>query len=238
MNATTGRRAFLASVGATLLGPSAGCLGGGSGGGSITTAAERLPAPTLDADDAPVTVAVYKDYACPHCATFAAQAEPRIRSEYVESGVVALEHHDFPIPVARPASYRAASAAREVQAQAGDEAFFAYADRLFEHQSDLGLDAYADQADSLAASVDGEAVRRAARGRVHEPTVSADREAGSGRGVQGTPTVFVGDSKLDEWSWETFTAAVDAAREAGGTAAETPDGSATATDDGTETMWG
>lgn len=208
-----GRREVLAGVGSAIAVAGTGCVGGGSSGpdsgdDTITTAAEQLPTPNRGPDDAEVTVAIYKDYACPHCATFTESADPRIVEEYVDPGVVQVEHHDFPIPVDDSVSYRAANAAREVQASADDEAFFAYAKRLFENQSDLDLATYAD----LAESVDGEAVRRAADGRIYRETITADREAGVDRGVQGTPAVFVDDEQLDQWSWDRFESAVESAR--------------------------
>jgi protein-disulfide isomerase len=205
----TSRRRFLAGVGVVATGAVAGCSGGEAGGATITTAAETLSTPFLGPDDAPVTVSVFKDFACPHCATFAAQAEPKIRSEYVDPGVVRFEHCDFPIPVEEPASYQAANAARAVQVEADDAAFFDYADLLFENQSDLGLDTYPD----LAESVDGETVREAAEGRIYRKTIDATLQTGLDRGVRGTPTVFVDGEQVEQWSWDTFSSMVENARD-------------------------
>jgi protein-disulfide isomerase len=216
------RRRVLAALGSAAVVGAAGCTGDGNGDGetpsatsdgsvdptTTTGASGRLPAPSMSSGDPDVTVAVYKDFACPHCATYAAEVEPQVVGEYVDTGEVSLAHHDFPIPVDDPESWRAANAARAVQADAGDTAFFAYADRLFENQSSLGLDTYAD----LAEEVPGETVRSAASDRSYDDTVESDRSTGIDRGVQGTPTVFVDGEALDGWGWETVEAAVEDAR--------------------------
>jgi protein-disulfide isomerase len=226
------RRRLLQALGSVAVVATAGCLGGdgddtvtptadggesaADSGTSTGTAAETaggsevLPAPSLGPEDAAVTVAVYKDYACPHCATYNADIKPAIVSEYVDAGVARLAHHDFPIPVDDTESWRAASAARAVQVEAGDEAFFDYADRLFQNQPALGLDTYAE----LAESVPGETVRQAANDRSYQTTVESDRETGIDRGVKGTPTVFVNGKQTESWDRETVESAIDDARSA------------------------
>lgn len=172
------------------------------------TATDPLPAPSLGPEDPEVVVEAYKDFACPHCATYAAEVKPQIVSEYVDAGVVRLDHRDLPLPVVDPESWRAASAAREVQVSADDEAFFAYADRLFENQTDLGLDTYAD----LAENAPGEAVRAAADERRYQATVEDDRATGADRGATGTPAVFVDGDQVDGWDWDAVSGAVEDAR--------------------------
>ena len=166
----------------------AGCLGGGREAGASPT---TLPTPVAGDPDAGVTVAVYLDVACPHCRTFHERVVPDLWSRYVEPGTVAYEHHDFPLPVDPDVSWRAASAARSVQAQRDDATFFAYVGRLLAVQPDLGPAVYAREAATLG--VDGPTTRRAAVEERYRPTVAADRAAGVERGVRGTPTVFVDD---------------------------------------------
>jgi protein-disulfide isomerase len=47
---------------------------------------------------APVTVEIYTDYECPHCATFYNGVYPQLVSEYVKTGKVRVVHRDFPLP--------------------------------------------------------------------------------------------------------------------------------------------
>jgi protein-disulfide isomerase len=158
---------------------------------------------------------VYEDYACPHCATYSESVYPQVRDDYLADGTIRYEFHDFPIPVDETVSWGAASAARAVQDTAGDEAYFTYSERLFANQNQLGPDTYADLTEGL--EVDGETVRAAATGELYRPTVSGDREAGIDRGVEGTPTVFVNDERV-EWSeiaYEPVQSAIEAARSDG-----------------------
>ncbi|WP_424004574.1 DsbA family protein [Haloarcula salina] len=219
MNRRTRRGFLTASLAA--LGATAGCLGGGSGSNTPTNSGTPTPTPapgqplsTPVAGDpeADVTVAVYEDYACPHCQTYAEQVYPKVRETYISEGTIRYEFHDFPIPVDETVSWQAASAARAVQDEAGDEAFFTYSERLFANQSSLGPDAYAALTDGL--SVDGETVRAAATGELYRPTVAKDRQNGIDRGVGGTPAVFVNDDPVEwqEIAFEPLQSAIESAR--------------------------
>lgn len=148
-----------------------------------------LPTPILGDADAPVTVAVYEDFACAGCRAFHDNVLPHLRREYVSTGVVRYEHRDYPRSVDNPEIYRAASAARAVQATVDASAFYDFAARLFENQDRLGPDLYA----SLAAEVgaDPDAVRRAARDRLYEATIERDRDRGAELGVGAVPAIFV-----------------------------------------------
>ncbi|MDT3435310.1 thioredoxin domain-containing protein [Haloarcula sp. 1CSR25-25] len=215
------RRGLLAATVGTV-GAIAGCSGGSSQSepaGQTETATplpgQPLSTPVAGDPEADVTVAVYEDYACPHCATYAESVFPQVREDYLTDGTVRYEFYDFPIPVDETVSWQAASAARAVQDNSGAEAFFTYSKRLFANQNQLGPDTYADLTEGL--DVDGETVRAAATGELYRPTVSSDREAGIDRGVQGTPTVFVDDEPV-EWSeiaYEPVRSAIEDARSDG-----------------------
>jgi protein-disulfide isomerase len=99
---------------------------------------------------------------------------PRIEEQYVSSGRIRYEHHDFPIPVADPESYTAANAARAVATRTDGEAFWTYSRALFEKQSDLGPELYASLANEM--DLDGDAVREAARAlqQLHETKLTHD----------------------------------------------------------------
>ncbi|MFC7027981.1 DsbA family protein [Halomicroarcula sp. GCM10025324] len=210
------RRDVLAT-GVALAGATAGCLSQGSDGGqspSTTPTGETLPTPVAGDPDADVTVAVFEDYACPHCQTYSVEVYPQIAEAFLAGGAVRYEFHDFPIPVDEAVSWQAASAARAVQDAAGDAAFFTYSKRLFENQASLGPEAYAELTDGL--NVDGEPVRQAAVDEQYRPTVAADRQAGIDSGVEGTPTVFVNGDPV-EWREIAFEPVRDAIESARGT---------------------
>lgn len=211
---TPSRRAVLAGVSATAATAIAGCLGGGGGGGdeSPADAVDSLPTPVHGEDDAPVTVAVFEDFACPHCQTFAVDVQPRIVDEYVDAGDVRYEHHDFPIPVDDRWSWEAPGAARAVQDTVGDEAFFTFAKRLFEDGWTDGSPTYSESfLRDLASAVDADpdtVVSAASEGR-YRPVLEADREVGLDEGVQGTPSVFVDGTLVDRPDYATVSSAID-----------------------------
>jgi len=204
------RRAYLAAT-AGLAGLSAGCLGGGGGGtedcdiGDEPTVAE-LPAPTLGSDDADVTVAAFEDFSCPHCATFSLEVLPELRSEYVEPGDARFEHHDFPIPVDERWSWQAGSAARGVQDEVGDGAFFEYAHALFENQGDFSPRRITDLANDVDAP--GCAIQADALNETYRPVLEADRQLGIDSGVEGTPGVFVAGRQVEP-TYDAISAAIE-----------------------------
>jgi len=216
------RRAFVAGSVAVAAGI-AGCSSGGDEqstppelGDIASTATPNtdgtLPTPVAGDPDADVTVAVYEDYACPHCGTYSLDVFPQLASEYLRAGTVRYEFHDFPIPVDETTSWEAANAARAVQAAAGSQAYFEYSEALFANQSSLGPETYASLADDIG--VDGATVRQAATDRTYDETIRAARQRGRDRGVSGTPAVFVDDSEVQwrEVAYEPVRTAIEDAR--------------------------
>jgi len=205
---TSSRRAFLRTGAGALTIGIAGCLGTGTEAQGPTV--DSLPTPTLGPADAPVTVAVYEDYACPHCQHYVQDTFPQLRSQYVADGVVHYEHHDFPIPVDPDWSYPAASAARAVQDSVGVDAFFQYSTKLYDHLGNYSLDVIGRLASDVGA--DPEAVQTAATDLRYKPVLDADRSKGIEAGVKGTPTVFVNGTALSAYDWQTVSDAIESAR--------------------------
>jgi len=212
------RRAYLAAVGGVGLGATAGCLGGGNNGGNSGAngctiedepTVSSLPAPTLGPSDADVTVAAFEDFACGHCATYSLEVFPDIRAEYVETGVVRYEFHDFPIPVDDQWSWQAASAARGVQDEMDSAAFFEYTHALFENQSDLSAGLITDLANDVGAP--GCAIQADAVNETYRPVVEADRQRAIDRGAQGTPAVYVNGRSVSP-TYDAIAGAIEAER--------------------------
>lgn len=220
------RRRALAAVGTGAVGFLAGCAGssGGSGAdgtddgesGDATPAGERLTPPVKGDPDSPVTLAVFEDYACPHCANYNTDGLPDLEAAYVDTGEIRYEHRDLPIPVVDPGSFQAANAARAVQDRHGDGSFWTYAATLFERSGDIAAEApdlFAAIADEQ--EYDGDAVREAAVDRTYEGTVQGDREEAADLGVEATPSfVLNGEIVASGFGRETIeevSAAVDGA---------------------------
>jgi protein-disulfide isomerase len=183
--------------------------GTSDGGGTPTARPEKRPPgelspPAAGADDAGVTVTVFEDLRCPHCRDFHDEVVPQLRSEYIDAGDVRMVHRDF--PVVNQWSVLYALGGRSVQAQVNDEGFFAYLDTVFARQAeqreavirDAAAEGYADPETTIS-DVNEETYR---------PTIETDQSAGSERGVDSTPTVFVGDSEV-AGTYEAVASAVD-----------------------------
>jgi protein-disulfide isomerase len=57
---------------------------------------EAEGAPILGAESAPVTIIDFSDFQCPTCARFVKSTEPEMKSEYIDTGKVALVFKHFP----------------------------------------------------------------------------------------------------------------------------------------------
>jgi protein-disulfide isomerase len=147
--------------------------------------------PVLGDPDAPVTLAVYEDFICPHCRRYNEQFLSDITTEYIEPDRIRYEHRTFPVVHERH-SWEAASAAREVFEEYGNEAFWAYKSRLFDRQDEVPAnvpDLYGEIADEMR--LDSDAIQTAATERAHDDDIERDQSRGRERGVGATPTFVV-----------------------------------------------
>ena len=186
------RRAFLAASGTAIAGALAGCSD--DSGEATPDEIGDDDRPAIGDESAPVSVTVFEDFGCPACRQFKLQATPAIVQQYVDPGDVRYLHADFPIPVDEAWSYPVASAARGVFEAAGNDAFWAFSESIYDHQGSYSLDAIESVADEVAGV--GTAARDAAEGETYRERVEADRERGENWGVSGTPTVFVDDEQV------------------------------------------
>lgn len=174
---------------------------------------ETLNPPIKGDPDAAVTVEVYEDFGCPGCAVYHQNVLPEVEQAYTDDETIRYEHRDLPIPAAGDTSWEAANAARAVQDQAGDDAFWEYVGLLYENQAQLTTDLFGTLAEEVG--VDGEAVRTAATEQQYDETVQSDRQRGVEMDVSGTPTVVV-DGEIVDWSeiqFDPVEAAIDSALE-------------------------
>lgn len=208
---TPTRRGFLATAGSVAALSVAGCLGSdggnpddgaGNGGDEFELPGEDvLPVPVAGDPDAGVTVMAFEDFACPHCRQYKAEVYPELKQSYIEPGEIRYEHHDFPIPVDSEWSWGIAGAARSVQDQAGDEAFWAFAERIYDHQGQYSNGVVAEVAGTVDEVVDGEVEPDAVVTDVEDGTYRGDleseRERGIEAGVESTPTIVVDGRTVD-----------------------------------------
>ena len=204
-----------------------GCLGGGSGGTDLDLSGVDLDTgeydcdltepsdpdleyrPTLGDPDADVTVQAFEDFTCGHCASYKLDHFPTIREEYIEPGEVHYQHWDFPLPVEEKWAVPVASAARGVGARHGDEAFFEFASAAYESQGNYSGEAIGAAAEAVGA--DPCAVLSDARFAAYGEASADDKSEGTSMGVEGTPTIFVNGSAVEDgYGAQSIAAAIDA----------------------------
>ncbi len=178
-------------------------------------AAPPLPVPEVSTGtargrpDAPLTLEVFSDFRCKYCGVLAESIEPLIVSEYVDTGIVRIVYRQF--PVGGPLSEQAA----EASLCAADQGkFWAYHGALFARLPRGELRGAGDlDAAAREIGLDQAAFSRCLRSGQMRARVDADRNEGLRRGVQGTPTSFVGGRAIvGAQPIEVFRAAIEAAR--------------------------
>jgi protein-disulfide isomerase len=157
--------------------------------------------PVLGDRQAPIAFVVFTDFQCPFCARVfpllqEVAADPELK------GRVVVVVKDFPLPFhqnARPAA-RMALAVREL---GGEQAFWAYAAKLYENQralDDVSLRRWADEVGVGGARAARLVAQDGARFDAH---IEADIALGTNAAhVRGTPTLFVGGWQLTTRSVE------------------------------------
>jgi protein-disulfide isomerase len=154
-------------------------------------AAGRVPVngTTCGQDSAPVTIAEYSDFLCPFCARAALNTVPEIEKEYVAAGKVRLEFRHFIVH-----GEQAALAAGAAECASEQDAFWEYHDLLFANQGALdvpNLKAYAEEV-----GMDTGEFNDCLDSQGYIDKLVADVEEARQRGVNATPTFFVGQTQL------------------------------------------
>jgi len=165
---------------------------------------------SLGLGTAPVVIQEYGDFQCPSCGAFFRSIEPQIRAEYIDTGKVRLEWHDF--AWIGNESRDAANAAR----CAGDQGkFWEYHDLLYQNQR--GENSGGFSKDRLTGfgetlGLDGATFNACVEGGFHAGAVQADFADVRSRGFNGTPTFLIGTQRIvGAQAFSVFKAAIDSA---------------------------
>jgi len=143
---------------------------------------------------APVTIEEYGDFQCPACALFARSTEQQLIATYIAEGKVRLVFHHFAF-LGLESNWAAEAA--ECAGEQGK--FWEFHDQLYASQAGENRGAFSRDnlkrlgvalglAPSFGACVDS--------GR-YAQVVREQTKAGQERGVRATPTLYVGDRKLE-----------------------------------------
>ncbi len=170
---------------------------------------------TMGDPNAPVTIVVFEDYMCPHCAEFSTRVRPEIEKTLIDPGKAKLVYHDFPLQPGA-GSVLAARAARCANDQGK---FWDYQEVLFSTQSSWVTQQDKEPALVSAAQgigLDAGKFQSCLDSDRHADQVNADLALAKALGLDGTPSVLVGATggmgrKLSNWSLPALQAAVEAA---------------------------
>jgi protein-disulfide isomerase len=164
-------------------------------------------------ESAPVTLTVFEDFMCPHCAAFEASAGPMLE-KYVESGDVRVEYH--PMAFVDDFSTTSANAYAAVLDVAGPQVAAEFHDRLFAEISTGGPLSDAELVDLAvtAGARESEVTEPIQNGKFEQWVVNATGAANQAE-VRQTPTVWVNGEPVEYATTDELAAAVEQAIRAG-----------------------
>jgi len=182
-----------------------------TGGPETTTQVAQTDQPVIGPDehvlgkaDAPVTIIEYASMTCPHCARFHEETMPRIKSEFIDKGLVRFVFRPFPFD-------RLAARASLMAQCAPAEGYFGMVDILFRSQNDW---AHAgDESAAMAAlkqigrtaglsnaDIDRCTADQAALDRI----VEGIKEAQAKFGVDSTPSFVINGKKYTNMPFDDY----------------------------------
>lgn len=151
--------------------------------------------PMLGNPNAPITMAVFKDFQCHFCKKLHMETLPEIVEKYVKTGKVKIIDRDFPF--LGPASVLAAEAANCAFEQ---NKYWEYVDTLHSVQgghdsSPFKEDRLKEYADNIGLNADK--FNKCLNSEKYFNEVSKDFEEGKALGVKGTPTTYINNEVLN-----------------------------------------
>jgi protein-disulfide isomerase len=162
------------------------------------------PADHIQGDEnAQCTLVEYGDYECPHCGA----AYPIVKRLQKHFGKrLRFVYRNFPLSQIHP---QAESAAETAEFAASKGKFWEMHDLLFENQTQLGPDLYAELSEKLGLAENE--LQEALATNKYQAHVRADFAGGVRSGVNGTPTFFIDGERYDDsFDFPTFVGTLNA----------------------------
>lgn len=170
---------------------------------------QRFSERVLGNASAPVTIIEYSSMTCPHCAAFHTETLPKIKADYIDTGLVKLDFRDFPL---EPRAAAAAMLARCVD----PSRYFAFVDLLYRDQR-----AWATASDPIAelklrsrlANLSDKDVDACLADKQLLQMLQDERDKAVAQyKIESTPSFLIGDRTVNGAApYETFKQAIDAA---------------------------
>ena len=160
-------------------------------------------APFTGSANAPVTVVMFSDFECSHCAATHPILK-KVLTEYI--GKVRFVLRDYPLVTIHENAFQAAVAANAARAQGK---FFEYVEILYLNQEALDLASLKKYAIELG--LNPQQFELDLQSTKNAEAVRKDMADGKSYGISGTPTVFVNGVKVRIMTAEGFRDAIDKA---------------------------
>jgi len=178
--------------------------------------AEWISRANLGSPTAPVVVQLWEDFLCPACQTFSLTVKPQIVAEYVKDGRVRLEFNHFPLQQHAPGAFMTALA---TECAADQNLFWPYHDKAFqvisvEQQRGATFEKLTEFARIVG--LDANEFQACMTAQRHQPAISASLAQAGQLGLRFTPSVIVDGQLLENSSYPSVKAAIDAALAAKG----------------------
>lgn len=174
--------------------------------------AEWIDGTTIGSPDATVVVQGWEDFLCPACQQWNRDVKDTFFEQYVNTGKVRFEFHQFPLQQHYPGALQAAMASECV---ADQNEFWPYHDRVFQAATARGqagteVEALIGYARELG--IDENAVRTCMNNLQHQQTVLASLDGARQLGLTSTPSILVdGQLVSNPFNFNALAAQIDQA---------------------------
>ncbi|MEX5598351.1 DsbA family protein [Pseudophaeobacter sp. C1-32P7] len=162
------------------------------------------------AEDAPVTLIEYASYTCPHCANFHTGPYKKLKEEYIDTGKVKFIYREVYFD-------RYGLWASMIARCAGPEKFFGMTDLIFKEQSDWARAGGATEiVDALRkigrlAGLENDQLEACLQdGTKAQTLVTWYQENAEEHDVTATPSFVLNGKKIENQSYDSFKALIDA----------------------------
>ncbi|MGQ9928214.1 MAG: Rcas_1661 family thioredoxin-like (seleno)lipoprotein [Chloroflexaceae bacterium] len=142
--------------------------------------------------EAPVTLVMYSDFLCTACALHVLETEPRIVSEYIQSGKVRLVYRHL-----LQLGERSELLAEAAECVADQGRFWEMRQAIYRRYNQLYTGTLAGvEAAAVEAGANVDELRACLAAGIHEAAVRADYEAAVAEGIRSRPVFLIGERRI------------------------------------------
>tara|TARA_B100001063_G_C16567796_1_gene454251 strand:- start:188 stop:781 length:594 start_codon:yes stop_codon:yes gene_type:complete len=161
--------------------------------------------------DAKVTIKVFSSLTCPHCASFHSTIYEKLKTDYIDNGLVNFEHHAFPLDLA------ALNAEVIVRCQNNNEKKFELLTEIYNKQTTWAIGSDINKINELIKKVglnfnlSNEKMNTCLKNdQVQDEILEQRIESQKKYKIKSTPTIFINEKKYSgKIEYKSFKKAID-----------------------------